>query len=530
MAKAKTRLTTQKEIAKHVDWYGKVDAAALKEGCTFDLNAANHVCDFFENYLQHSKGRWAGQPFILQRWQRRLLMRLFGWKRGNVRRFRTAYIEVPKKNGKSALLSGCAIYMLAADGEPVAEIYSVATDRSQAAIVFDEAKRAILASQKLRDKFLIHKNRIVHRASQSFYEVLSGIAANADGKNIHCCCFDELHRQKTRELFDTLRFGGSAREQPLLLTITTAGHNRQSICYEQHEYARRTAEGSIIDTSFFGFIAAAAPEDDWTKPATWRKANPSMGVTINEADVARECKEAQDSPLKENAFKRFKLNIWTEQQTRWLGLDKLQACERKKFDWDSLEQIPCWAGLDLGIRNDISALLLLWKTPEGYVFKPYFWCCEETINGKREPMYEQWRKKGLITVTEGNATSYEQIKKDIIDISQQYQIDKIAIDPMNASQLAQQLYDEGLDVVFFRQNFGRMNEPTQTLERWLLNQEIFHAGDECMVWQYGNIVIDTDPYMNVRINKKKSAEKVDAWVALVMSIGLAIGDDSFTAA
>ncbi len=395
--------------------------------------------------------------------------------------------------------------------------------------MFDEAKRAILASPKLRHRFTILNNVIVHRASQSKYEVLSGIAANADGKNIHGCLFDELHRQKSRDLFDTLTYGGAAREQSLMVSLTTAGHDRKSICYEQVEYARKVNEGTILDTCFFGFIAEASPEDDWTSPKTWKKANPSMGVTISEADLARRCKEAQDSPSKENAFKRFRLNLWTEQETKWLSAAQWQACERKKFDWESLEHQQCWAGLDLGIQNDISALVLLFKTEDGYAVKPFMWCCEETINGKREPWYQQWKKAGLIKMTDGNAVSYEQIKADIIDIAQEYQIEKLAIDPMNASQLAQDLVNEGIEVEFFRQNFGRMNEPTQALERMILRQEIFHDGNKCMEWQFGNIVIDSDPYMNIRINKKKSSDKVDAWISLVMSVGLAIADDGGSA-
>ena len=534
MARASNKITSQKEIAKHVDWFGKVDAKALKEGCYFDLGAANHVCNFFEQYLVHSKGRWAGKPFILQQWQRRLLMRLFGWKRPDgFRRFQTAYIEIPKKNGKSAIASGVAIYLLAADGEPVAEIYSVAVDRIQAGIVFDEAKRAILASPKLRDKFTILKNTIVHRASQSKYEVLSGIAANADGKNIHGLLFDELHRQKTRDLFDTLRYGGAARQQPLLLSITTAGHDRTSICFEQHEYARRVNEGSVLDTSFFGFIAAADEKDDWTKPTTWKKANPSWGIVIDEGKFARECQEAQDSPLKENTFKRYRLNLWTEQETRWLSLDKWLACENKEFDWDALEGQSCFAGVDLGLSNDLSACVLLFPTPEGFAIKPYFWCCEDSGGRKRHPMYADWAKNGLITITEGNVTDFERIKQDIVEMSNTYNIDKLAIDPMNATHFGKQLYDEGIDVEFFRQNFGKMNEPTQTLERWILSKRVFHDGNACMTWQSGNVVIDTDNFNNVRMNKKKSPEKIDGFISLVMATGLAMQDadaSSYTAA
>ena len=279
------------------------DERAMREGCYFDERAGRFVVEFFETFLRHTLGQWAGQPFTLLPWQRDdVVLPLFGWKRQDgTRRFRKAYIEVPKKNGKSTLCGGLALYLLIADGEPRAQIFGAAADRDQAGIVFSEAANMVNASHELsrRVEVIRSTKRIIDPRTNSFYHAISADAYTNEGLNAQAIIFDELHAQKTRDLWDALRYAMASRRQPLLISITTAGVNRESICYEQHDYAQHVLNGNTKDSSFFGYIRAAETEADWTDPAIWRQANPSFGTTLREDQFAEDCREARESPRKE---------------------------------------------------------------------------------------------------------------------------------------------------------------------------------------------------------------------------------------
>jgi phage terminase large subunit-like protein len=372
------RQTRLRNDAKREGWSEWIrsprDEKAVLEGCRFDIRAAERVRTFFTKFLRHSKGQWAGQPFALLDWQwREVVAPLFGWKRADgTRRYRRAYIEVPKKNGKSALFSGLSLYLLAADGEPGAEVYSAAVDRDQASIVFNEAANMVEVSPQLSSRLNVVRSmkRIVMPRSRSFYKALSADVPAKEGLNAHAVLIDELHAQKTRLLWDTLRYTGAARRQPLHLSITTAGFDHHSICWEQHDYAEKVLDGTIEDSSFLPFIAAAGAEDDWTSPEVWRKANPSFAVTINPEQFAEDCREAQESPAKENSFRRYRLNQWTEQEVRWLNMEKWDACATPLGD---LGRRPCYAGLDLSSTTDITALVLVFPNEDRYDVLPLFW-------------------------------------------------------------------------------------------------------------------------------------------------------------
>jgi phage terminase large subunit-like protein len=302
------RLKELRGIARDEGWdewiRSEGDERAVLAGCWFDREAGERVCDFFERFLVHTKGEWAGKPFALFDWQKKdLVMPLFGWRRRNgERRFRKAYVEVPKKNGKSGLCSGIALYLLMADGEPGAEVYSAAADRDQAAIVYGESEKMVLKSPSLQKHLRVVASRktIIYQRTLSYFRCLSADVPTKEGLNIHGLIFDELHAQRNRELFDTLQYGGAARRQPLLVSITTAGFDRNSICWEQHDYADKILRGVVDDPSFFPLIYAAGEEDDWTDPVVWRKANPSFGLTIREDAFAEEAREAQEKPSQQD--------------------------------------------------------------------------------------------------------------------------------------------------------------------------------------------------------------------------------------
>ncbi|WP_199195170.1 MULTISPECIES: terminase large subunit [Pirellulaceae] len=501
------------------------DERAVENGCWFDENAAQRVREFFLRFLKHSKGQWANQPFELLDWQwKDVVAPLFGWKRADgTRRFRRGYIEVPKKNGKSTLFAGLSLYLLTCDGEPGAEIYSAASDRDQASIVFNEAANMVDYSPHLASRLKVVRStkRIVDHRSRSIYRALSAEVPTKEGLNAHAVLMDELHAQKSRELWDTLRYAGASRRQPLMLAITTAGYDRLSICWEQHEYARQVLDGTVEDTAFFPYISAADVEDDWTTPGVWQKANPSFGITIDAEQFAEDCREAQESPAKENSFRRYRLNQWTQQESRWLNMEKWDACDE---EFDELDGRTCFAGLDLSATTDISALVLVFPGDDHYDVLPLFWVPEEGARRREKrdhAPYVPWIQQRLIEASPGEVIDYERIRSKINQLDKRFKIEQIAIDRWNATQLATQLDDDGFKIVSFGQGYASMSAPTKKLEELVLSQKLRHAGNPVLRWMAGNVAIEQDAADNWKPSKKKSQERIDGIVALVMAVDLA---------
>ena len=509
--------------------YSKADEMAVRNGCWFDGAAALRCVAFFETFLRHSKGEWAGQSFTLMDWQKKdVLMPLFGWKRPNgTRRFRQGFVEIPKKNGKSAMCSGIGLYLLVGDGEPGAEIYCAGADRQQASIVFDEAQNMVLASPVLKSFLYLvpSKKTIEYSGTRSFYRALSADVATSEGLNIHGLIFDELHAQRNRDLFDSLRYGGAARRQPLLVSITTAGWDRNSICYEQLDYAKKVLDGIVQDDSFFAYIRDTDIEkDDWTKPETWHKANPSLGITISEESFSQDCIEAQESPTKENTFKRYRLNIWTESETGWISMDKWDSCDNKVNP--NLIGKTCCAGLDLSSTCDITALVLVFKDEHGfYDLIPYFWVPEENARvreRKDRVPYLTWARQGHIELTDGNVIDQDHIRKRISEIGNIYHLHEIAIDRWNSTQLQIQLSADGFTVVPFGQGMSSMTSPTKELEKLILSGRLRHGGNPVLRWMASNAVAKQDSAENIKLDKERSTEKIDGLIAAVMGLGRCI--------
>jgi phage terminase large subunit-like protein len=516
-----------------LEWIrGEADERAVLEGCWFDVAAAERVRTFFHRFLRHSKGQWAGQSFTLLDWQwSDIVAPLFGWKRADgTRRFRRGYIEVPKKNGKSTLFSGLSLYLLAGDNEPGAEVYSAAVDRDQASIVYNEAANMVESSPILASRLRVVRStkRIVFEKLRSFYRALSADVPAKEGLNANAVLIDELHAQKNRELWDTLRYAGASRRQPLHLAVTTAGFDRLSICWEQHVYAEQVLSGLIQDPAFFGYISAAGAEDDWTDPGVWKQANPSFGITINEDQFAEDCREAQEPPAKENSFRRYRLNQWTEQDVRWLNMDKWDACAAPPGE---LNGCVCWAGLDLSSTQDITALVLVFREQDVYSALAFFWVPEEGARQRerrdRVP-YGQWIREEYIEATPGEVIDYDRIRAKINELGKQYQILEIAIDRWNATQLATQLTDDGFEVVPFGQGYASMNWPTKKLEEVMLAGRLQHGANPVLRWMAGNVSIETDAVDNWKPSKKKSRERIDGIVALIMGLDRASRQEEFT--
>lgn len=496
---------------------------ARKRGLRFDVGLADRAIRFF-GFLRHSKGEWAGQSFDLAEWQAFVVGSVFGWvRRDGLRRFRSVYIEVPRKNGKSTLLSGIGLYLLIADGEPGAEIYTAATKRDQARITHGEATRMVKASPFLRNRIGAFRDNLHVEATHSKFEPLGADSDTMDGLNVHGAIIDELHAHKTGGVVDVLDTATGARRQPLIVEITTAGWDRQSICWQHHEYTRQIVEGLIEDDSWFGFIAAADADDDWTDERTWQKANPNYSVSVKSDDLRRKALKAQQMPAAQNSFKRLHLNIWTEQADRWMTIEAWDKCAGA-LDPEMLIGRECYAGLDLASTTDIAALVLVFPSdddPTIYDVLCYFWVPAETVLQRTRSgsvPYATWVDQGLIFATEGNVIDYRAIMATLDELAQLYDIREVAYDRWGATELIQTLQDEGLEVVPFGQGFVSMSPPTKSLMTMVLSERIRHGNNPVLRWMAGNMVVREDPAGNLKPDKSKSTEKIDGMVALIMGL------------
>ncbi len=491
----------------------------------YDKAKADRAVRFIEN-LRHTKGKWDGKPFWLLPWQEQIIRDIFGIvdEDGN-RQFRTAYVEIGKKNGKSELAAAVALYLLYADNEPSAEVYGAAADRQQASIVFDVAKRMVEKSPALlkRSKIAAATKRIVNYSNAGFYQVLSAEVGTKHGLNVSGLVFDEVHAQPNRKLYDVLTKGsGDAREQPLYFLITTAGTDKESICFELHTKALDILAGRRIDHTFYPVVYGLTDDDDWTDEANWYKANPSLGQTIRIDRVREAFLEAKENPAEENV-KQLRLNMWVSSLTRFIP-EQIYDLGNTPIDMDALKGRECYGGLDLSSTGDITAFVLMFPPrdeTEKYVMLPFFWIPEDTIPlrvRRASVPYDVWHKQGYIMATEGNVIHYAFIEKFIEKLGEQYHIMEIAFDRWGAVQMVQNLEGMGFTVVPFGQGFKDMSPPTKEFLKLLMEGNIIHGGNPVMRWMSGNVVVDRDAAENIKPTKAKSPEKIDGIVAAIMAL------------
>ena len=502
----------------------------------YDRDAADFAVAFIEN-LCHTKGTWAGKPFLLLDWQEQIIRDLFGILKPNgYRQFNTAYVEIPKKNGKSELAAAIALLLCCGDGEERAEVYGCAADRQQASIVFEVAADMVRMCPALskRVKILASQKRIIYAPTNSFYQVLSAEAYSKHGFNIHGVVFDELHTQPNRKLFDVMTKGsGDARMQPLYFLITTAGTDTHSICYETHQKAMDILEGRKIDPTFYPVIYGAADTEDWTDPKVWKKANPSLGETIGMDKVVAACESARQNPGEENSFRQLRLNQWVKQAVRWMPMEKWDTCAFPVNE-DDLEGRVCYGGLDLSSTTDITAFVLVFPPTDEddrYILLPYFWVPEDTLDlrVRRDHVpYDLWERQGYLMTTEGNVIHYGFIEQFIGRLGERFNIRDIAFDRWGAVQMVQNLEGMGFTVVPFGQGFKDMSPPTKELMKLVLEKRIAHGGHPVLRWMMDNIYIRTDPAGNIKADKEKSTEKIDGAIATIMGLDRAIrcGNDT----
>ena len=496
----------------------------------YDHEAADRVLTFFRHYLRHTKGQWAGQPFEPADWQVQHLIRpLFGWKRQDgSRRFRIAWLELPRKSGKTTLAAGIGLYLLIADGEAGAEIYSAATTRDQAKIAWTQAKQMAEVMVKdhptLNGVLATYQAAIAVTRTNSTFKPVSREAGHLDGLNAHGVILDEVHAHPTSEMWDVMTTATGARRQPLMIAITTAGvYSPESIGWKQHEHARQVLEGTVRDDAYFAYVAAADKDDDWKDPVTWAKANPGIDDTIGSDYLAEQCARAEAQPSFQNTFRRYHLNEWVQQAERWLDIGVWDACSADPPH--DLAGRECYAGLDLASTRDLTALVLVFPDGDRFDVLTRFWVPGDNIGRRvhddRVP-YDAWSRDGHLIATDGNVFDDLSVFEEVMRLRESYNIREIAYDPWGATSLAPKLQAEGVDMVPFRQGFASMSGPTKELEKLVVSGRLRHGGHPVLRWMAGNVALTTDPAANVKVDKQRSHEKVDGIVALVMAIGRAM--------
>lgn len=487
---------------------------------------------FFRNELKFVEGLKAGQPFLLEKWQEKIIADLFGELREDgTRQYRTAYIEVPRGNGKSMLCAGIALYLLLRDGEKRPQVYSAGGDRKQARIVFNAAREMVAANPAFEAECELRQYEI-KAMNGGWYEALSAEAPTKHGFAAHGIIFDELHVQPNRKLWEALTTSTGKRHQPLTVAITTAGHDRSSICWEMHQRAKAAIADPESDPHFYAAIWSADSEEDWTDEEVWRKANPNLGVSVQISYLRDMCRAAKENPEIENTFRNLHLNQWTGQAVRWIPMHLWDKCQRE-FSESELLGRPCYAALDLASTRDATAAALVFPMESGeYSVLPYFWIPESSQSDRAHQDRRQllnWAAKGMVRQTPGNVCGYFELAEDLAALRQKFDIQSCAFDPWSPAQAFVQIAcnQSGFDAEWFkefRQTAGNFAAPSKEFIRLVASEKLHHDGNPVLRWMAENTAARRDSNDNVKPDKENSADKIDGIVATIMALGLAISE------
>lgn len=518
-------MNTFKEPPTDLAGYKPLDTAG---NCSWDADAAARAVGFFHDVLTHpddSPFTKAGDKFTLRQWQADYVATLYGWKRADgSRRYRESLAAIPRKNGKSTLAAGLLLLELAAMNRKGSQIYSAAQTRDQAGLVYAMAARMVRNSKYLSRRIdpIDSTKRLVFKQLGSFYRAIPADAGPVHGTKPATVIFDELHTQKNRDLYDALKTGQGATVNPLFISITTAGHDKHSICYEVWNRARQVRDGELKDPYFLPLLYELGDDETWQDESTWFRCNPNLGFSISLDFLREECRRAVDTPAYENTFRNLYLNQWTETAVRWLSMEKWHQGDEELPD---LEQEPCWAAIDLSTTKDITALVLAFPRPDGgFYILARFWV--PTDNAKRRERmdgvpYLVWGREGHVTLTDGDWIDQGAIRNEVLSLASKYRIQEIAVDPWNGAPLMQALQGDGFNVTEHRQGFGSMAGPTKEFERLVVAGKIQHGNNPVLAWMAGNTAVDRDSAENIKPCKKRSMERIDGIVASVMAVGRA---------
>lgn len=499
----------------------------------FDEAKGNEVCRFIE-LLTHTKGALAGKRITLEPWQVFILSTVFGWRRraDGGRRFRRVYIEVGRGNGKSSLSSGVGLYCLVADKEPGAEVYSFATTRDQAKIVFGDAKQMALQNAPLRQRFGLEvlANALYVPTTNSTFQAKSAEGSTLDGLNTHLAVIDELHAHKTRDVYDVVETSLGKRLSSLLWVITTAGFDTSGICYEVRTMVARVLRKEVVDETQFGIIYGLDDGDDWTTEAALRKANPNWGVSVMPEMVLSLQKKAIALPSAMNNFKTKHLDVWCSASSAWMNMQAWNACAAPALDITDFEGRRCFIGLDLGSKSDITAKVLIFpgEDDEGRTVYSVFCQCylpRRAVEQATNSQYAGWAEEGLLTVTEGAMTDFNVVEEDLRTDLSRFEVAAVVYDPWQATQLATSLAEDDAPMVECRNTVQNMSDPMKSLEALVLDGRIRHDGNPVLTWMMSNVVAKVDAKDNIFPRKERYEEKIDGVVALIMGLGSAISDN-----
>jgi phage terminase large subunit-like protein len=505
-----------------------------KRGFFFDGEAANHAIKFF-SFLHHVKGEWAKPPaqiIELELWQQFITGSIFGWMgKEGIRRFRTAYIEVGRKNSKTTMGAGWGGYLFFADNEPGAEVYSAATSREQAKISFEVFQKMVQKNKALSNRIQSFRNALSVEKTFSKFQPLSSDYNTLDGLNIHGAICDELHKWRTRDLWDVIETATGARRQPLLIAITTAGFDRESICWEQHEYTEKILNGTIKDDTYFGIIYTIDEGDRWDDEKIWIKANPNLGISVKLDDLQRKCKKAREVPAAQNSFLRKHLCVWTQQSTRWIDLDVWDENYLYDINEDDLKGRLCYGGLDLSAVSDLTAWVMLFPDeddPEQVDILARFWCPEAKLYDRRnryKEQYQAWARQGLLKTTPGDAIDYQHIKAQIVKDAKTFRLDTIGVDRLfQGYQLSMEINEElggnekDPKVVAMGMGFLSMAAPMKEFESRLLKRKLNHGNNPILRWMADNLAVKEDPAGNLKPDKATSQGKIDGIVGILLAL------------
>lgn len=498
----------------------------------WDPEKAERICRFIEN-LSHIKG--ATGTIVLQPWQVFILTTIFGWvKPDGTRRFRTAYNEIPRKNGKSTMAAGVGLFMLTRDDEPGAEVYSAAVKKDQSKIVFDAAKEMCSKDPELRDFYGVEvlTNSIFVNETASFFKPLSREAGAEEGSNVHCGLVDELHRHKTRETFDVLKTGTAGRAQPLIFIITTAGSDQAGICFQERIYVTKILEGTVVDDTYFGIIFGIDDEDDWRKESSWRKANPNYNISVNPEVIKAEFKNAVEMASAQNTFLTKHLNRWVNADSAWMPIEAWEACKDKSLRIEDFRFEECRAGLDLSTRRDITCKAKIFKRDDIYYGFLDSYLPEDNVHDKAHAEtahYEGWAIDGLLTLTPGNMIDLDFIEESVRDDLSNYEFPKgsYGYDPWQAAQMVGRLMDDDAPMIEVKPNVPNFSEPMKFWEALVIAGKFRHDGNPILTWMVSNVVCHRDAKDNIYPRKQQPKNKIDGVVAMLTAFNrwLAVSED-----
>lgn len=512
------------------------------ESCWFDAAAAQRAIDFFAEMLRHIEGGVAGEPFRLERWQVAVVANLFGWKRRDargreVRRYRELFFYVPRKNGKTPLCAGIGLYVFFCDDEPGQQGFIAAKDKEQAGLLFRQMEGMVKQNPLLKGRCRMYggnapsgMSRSFVKPDNSFLKVISGDGGGKHGGNSHLIIIDELHEQDDPDLMTALQTSMTSenRKQPLMVQLTTADFDRPSVCNDKYAYAKKVQADPSHDPAFLPVVYEADAKDDPYSPATWEKCNPNLGVSVSRAELGRLARKAKDDPAFNVEFLRLHLNVRTQKLVKnAIDLIAWDATAGEPFDWRQVaEKTPCWAGLDIGWRDDFAALELLFPDgPDGVKVASLFWLPEETTRDTRVSPFREILAGRHVARTPGNTTDFKAIREVLDLVRRRFDLRKLCMDPSYARSEKTELTEAGFDVEEFTQNKRNYSAPW----KWLVAdgikaKRLNHGGNPVLRWMAGNVTIEVNGTDGVMPLKRKSKDKIDGVTALLMGLAVWLAD------